>query len=218
MMLTPGHRSLRITGVVLCAALGACSRSTEIPMPRPSVDVELEQQLVALQTPFGDGANAQLHQRALTWLVSHPEQAEPRLLALLAGGATNLPAVMDALARLGKPESVGALARLVESSSEHVAWEAAQALARHPAPTAREALETAVRSPRRETAVAAADALLARGDREACAALKGVLGASDTSVRYHAVQAALALGCLTDADLTDLARDPQLRDLVSGQQ
>jgi HEAT repeat protein len=61
--------------------------------------------------------------------------------------------------------------------------------------------------------VAAADGLAARGDKAACTDLAAAMEHIDPRARYHAVQAAGRLGCLSRQQLEAIARDDRSEDI-----
>lgn len=169
---------------------------------------DLERNISLLCTPFGSGAHAREREQAGQWLLAHADVAHPRLLELLALGASSNPfAIVELLPRFGRDESVIVLATLLSSGSATLQHAAGQALARHPSNAAKSALLHALKSEQAATVVAAADGVLARGDPDACGALRPVLAHADAAVRYHALQAAGQLGCTTAAELARLAKD-----------
>jgi len=176
-------------------------------------DADVEQQIALLETPFGDGPHQRERERAAEWLVANADRAYPRILARLKDGHTSI-AVIELMPRFGRAESIPLLEHLL-IGPETTAWAAAQALALHPQAAAGQALKRSLA--RREPAVAiiAADALGTRGD---CAALATLIDAPDAQVRYHVVQAAGKLGCLTRGALEALARadaDADVRGLAT---
>jgi hypothetical protein len=157
---------------------------------------ELDLHLAVLLNPYGDARHRADAERAATWLLDHPEVAHERLLALLDPPGDAAPAAVELLPRFGRAESVPALARVLADGSDHLAWHAGQALARHPDAAAAAALGDALAAPRRETVTAALDGLAARGDAGACAAVLAVAGShADPAVRAAAERAAAELGC-----------------------
>ncbi len=93
---------------------------------------------------------------------------------------------------------------------------AARALARHPSPAALATLREVLRDGG-EGAGRAADALAMRADPAACPDLKAAVAHPDATLRYHAVQAAGALGCLSREELERIAKtdaDSDVRELA----
>jgi hypothetical protein len=157
---------------------------------------DLDLHLAVLLNPYGDARHRADAERAAAWLLDHPEVAHERLLTLLEPPGDAAPAAVELLPRFGRAESVPALARVLGEGSDHLAWHAGQALARHPAAAAAAALGDALAAPRRETVTAALDGLAARGNAGACAAVRALAGSHpDAAVRTAAQRAAAELGC-----------------------
>jgi HEAT repeat protein len=175
--------------------------------PSPHFEQELEDRLELLMNPYGDPMHQREHDAALRWLLEHAERAHQRILDLLgSGSAPNPPALLEALPAFGRPESVPVIQRFLDAE-DPTCRVAAEALARHPGSAALDVLLAALTSPTRRTTVAAADALMTRGDATACSRLREVVGHPDEIVRYHTVQAAGTLGCLGAGELEALARE-----------
>jgi hypothetical protein len=178
-------------------------------------DAELDAQLMLLESPLGGEPDVRERERAAAWLLAHPDAAHPALLALVADGRAG-PAAIELLGRFGDPASVAPLAALVDTA-EPTGRAAAQALASHPAPAALDALSAALAAGG-DGAPRAADALAVRGDVGACPALRTAVGSADAVLRYHALQAAGALGCLPPdeelAALADADADADVRELA----
>lgn len=175
---------------------------------------ELERNMRRLLAPYGGPADRRAHDRALAYLLAHPDQAHPRLLALLDPAREVIPiAAINAIPLFGRAESIPVLEELLRHASDTTSLAAAQALAQHPLPGARLALLRGLRHPRVETVVAAIDGLLDRGDRSTCVALRTLLARPEYEVRYHAVQAAGRLGCLGAAELSAIAANDSEEDI-----
>jgi HEAT repeat protein len=169
---------------------------------------ELESQIRLLQHPSGHPFHEREAARALAFLLDRADEAYPRLLRLLKSNrADNPAALLDVLPSFGRAESVPVLGEVLARGTETLSGAAASALARHPQEAAFETLVRALALPEPASVVAAADALLLRGDARACAALARHLRASDANVRYHVVQAAAGLGCLGAEELRTLAAE-----------
>jgi HEAT repeat protein len=123
------------------------------------------------------------------------------------------------LAAIGKPESVPVLEGALLANDELHSWDAALGLARHPHPSASEALVRALQAANGEfTRIAAADVLGDPSHRAACTALLAQASDHDDEIRYHVLQAIGHAGCLTtkqwrartradpSADIRDLPR------------
>jgi HEAT repeat protein len=155
---------------------------------------DMDTAIQELSTPRADPGDLATRSSALELLLVNADISHPRLLAVLneKGGS---PAVILALPKFGRPESVPVLDRILRNGSEATAALAAHALAEHPLPAALDALKKAVSVQREETATAAADGLMLRKDPSACPELLKLRNAPNAEIRYHARQAALALGC-----------------------
>lgn len=175
---------------------------------------ELESRLALLELPLGGDPDIREKERAAAWLLDHADDTYPELLTRAQDGRAG-PATVELLGRFGRPDSVPVLAGLLAIDDiQGVA--AARALTTHPAPEAHDALLEALRAGG-SPAVLAADALGARGDDRACADLAQAATDADARLRYHAVQAAGSLGCLTPERLQELEAadpDPDVRDLA----
>jgi HEAT repeat protein len=183
-------------------------------------ETELDRHLGFLLSPFGDAPSCRQREQSLQYLLAHAEQAHPRLLDLLEGNpaALQAPAILEALPRFGRAESVPMLERLLVRGEELVSRAAGRALGLHPAPEALAALLRGLRSPLPETVIAAADGLLVRRDRAAGEPLLGLMGHPDPVVRYHVLQAAGGLGGLSPAELDRLQvreTDADVRGLLA---
>jgi HEAT repeat protein len=179
-----------------------------------SADEELQTQITLLESPLGGGPHDRERQRAAEWLRANRERSYPALLARVRERRAR-PASVELLGELGGADSIPILSELL-GADELVGPAAANALAAHPDPAATTALREALRGGG-DRAVRAADALGARGDDAACPELKAALATQDGRLRYHALQAAVRLGCTSDADLAEVAdsdQDPDVRALA----
>ena len=179
-------------------------------------DPELENRIMLLDVPFGSKSHVRGRERAAQWLLEHAEHSHPALLGAIAAGRAG-PGAIALLGAFARADSIGLLSKLLTDGGPH-AWEAAQALALHPQPAAAEALRLALGDPATTVAIAAADALAARGDAGECGALVAQLSALDPALRYHVVQAAARLGCLPAELLAQLARSDRDADVRTLQQ
>jgi HEAT repeat protein len=167
---------------------------------------ELEAQIALLESPMGGEPDARERERAAAWLLEHPERSYATLLARASAGTAG-PDTVELLGRFGRPDSVPVLAALL-LHADPTGSAAARGLANHPAPTALEALREGLRGGG-DRAVRCADALGARGDAAACPDLTAAASDPDARLRYHAVQAAAHLSCLSPAELSQInASDP----------
>lgn len=174
--------------------------------------------IALLSAPFGDEAGLRERERAAHYLLEHADAAYPELLRLLeSGDAANPIAIVELLPRFGREASVSALSHLLEDGDELVAPASAHALAGHSQVSAHRALIAALESSRSVTVAAAADALARRGEPD-CAALWRAMTHSDPRARYHVVQAAAALHCLSGDQLRSIAAtdtDPGVKQLAA---
>ena len=169
---------------------------------------EIESNIHFLQDPFGDPAHSARAGQALEFLLEHADEAHPRLLELLKSNrASNPPALIEALPRFGRAESIPVLEEILDYGQGSMTGVASLALARHPHDGAREALVRALASAKAESVAAAADGLMSRGDSSVCPELVKHLDQGDSIARYHVIQAAMHLGCLSPDALTRLAND-----------
>jgi HEAT repeat protein len=102
--------------------------------------VTVDELLLLLTSPGGGDADVRERERAFAALLSRPDEAHARALEALENGDLSVVGLAPLLARLGRPESVPALARLLDSPFETVRRAGADALAAHPAASAGEAL------------------------------------------------------------------------------
>ena len=180
------------------------------------VDRDVETRILLLDTPFGGEPHLRERDRAAAWLVEHADRAFPILLARLIEGKLEAGAIA-LLPRFGRAESIAPLARLLEGP-EGIAWEAGQALAQHPQPEAGEALRHALASSDPVLATIAADALARRGDNGDCAILIKRLSTTHSGLRFHVLQAAALLDCLSREVISELAEadpNPDVRNLAT---
>lgn len=152
---------------------------------------ELERHLAALSSEHTEDVAP-----AADWLVAHPEQARPRLVALVRAAADDQATrrAMEILARIGHGDDVAPLADVLALGRGSLSWTAAQALAVHPAVAARDALLAALRARKEEVVSAAVVALGQRRDEAARPALEGLLDHPSAGVRFRVVRALAALG------------------------
>ena len=162
--------------------------------PQSEPPSEIDRRIDVLLTPSGDPQFQYYKGEALAWLLAHADEAHPRLMALCED--VEPPGVLiEALPQFGRAESVPVIERALRGASDPSTVVAAQALARHPHPSARVALEHALGDPRDQVVASAADGLAARGDRAACPALEGARGHANAEVRGRIDKARGAIGC-----------------------
>lgn len=166
----------------------------------------LQDRIALLSSPLGDAASLREREAAAQYLLEHADAAYPVLISRLASGGGNNPlAIIEMLPRFGREESIPVIAKWLGTGDELLAPVSAQALAAHPQASAQQTLLDALRSINPLTVAAAADALAIRGEPEACAGLRNAIGHADAHARYHSVQAAAALRCLSVEDLRSIA-------------
>jgi hypothetical protein len=169
-------------------------------------DAELESRIALLELPLGGDPDQREKERAAEWLLTHAARTYPELLSRARDGRAG-PATVELLGRFDRADSVPALTALLAGDDLH-GLAAARALAGHSGPEALAALRQVLRSGG-DGAVLAADALGARGDAAACPDLDAATLDGDPRLRYHAVQAAGSLGCLSSDRLAEIeASDP----------
>jgi HEAT repeat protein len=180
---------------------------------------ELESNIHFMQDPFGDAPHLSRAEQALEFLLEHADESYPRLLELLKfDRASNPIALIEALPRFARPDSIPVLEEILAQGQGISCEAAAEALARHQHDGARDALVRALTFPKAESVVAAADGLMSRGDPTVCAELVKHLNHGDATVRYHVIKAAWHLGCLSKDALTQVANDDpdsDIRELAS---
>ncbi len=191
------------------------------PGSGPLLPVRIQEHLALALHPSGRRADEDARQQAIEWLVTHSGEVHPYLLEWLRRepeGPYAL-AILDLLPAFAEPGAVPVLREALFSSDEYVSEIAGKALGRHPAPAAEAALAEAVASPIPHVVAAAADGFLVRGSRSACQPLLAVLATPDPIARYHVIQAAFRLGCLSQQQLAGVAsndQDPDIRRLAAG--
>jgi len=181
----------------------------------PGDSIELH--LRFLLDPFGDEPHLRQRERSVQYLLAHADESYHRLLRALQANPTalNAPAIIEVLPLFNREESIPVLEEIMLRGAEQVSGVAGQALGRHAGPAAREALLRGLGSSLQETAAAAADGLMVRGDSSVCSALKNHFAHVNRIVRYHVIQAAHKLGCLGRSEIEELKKsDPDLRGLL----
>jgi hypothetical protein len=202
---------------MLFALLG-CPRAAE-PPPVPEVTVaprsELEDNLAAARLPGGAPPDLRRHENALAWLLAHPEEAFPRVLAAVESDPSDV-VLVDLLGRFRQPGATHAL-KAAFAAGDPARRYAAAGLGQSPDPAAR-AFLMATLDGDRGAVVAGLAGLGVSGDPSACAAVRSKLGAVEGEVRWAAVDAGKRLGCVTPAELKRIAledADPDVRKLAS---
>jgi hypothetical protein len=78
----------------------------------------------------------------VSWLLAHPDRAEPVLAERVRDGTTSNPEIfLRLLVGMGRPESLGAMEAALVRGHPGESFYAAQALAMHPHPDARSVLD-----------------------------------------------------------------------------
>lgn len=155
---------------------------------------EIDRQLRLLLYRSGDRQFRHTRELALAYLLEHAEEAHPRLLGLAEGDSPPV-MVLAALPRFGRIESVRVLEKALRTAPDATTVVASQALAQHPRPEARAALESALGDSRNQVVASAAEGLALRGDRASCPALAAALSHPDADVRARIRAAIERIGC-----------------------
>ena len=155
---------------------------------------EIDRKIEVLLFPSGDSQFRGAREEALAYLLEHADEAHPRLLALVEGSSPSL-AVLAALPRFGRIDSVPALEKMLRGAPDPTTVVAGQALGQHPRPEARAALERALEDPRSQVVASAAEGLALRGERASCPALEVALSHPDPDVRERVRAAMARIGC-----------------------
>lgn len=186
------------------------------PDNQPATEQEVRVQIDFALQPFGDRPNLAEAERATCWLLQHADAAYTVLLA--RARHMREPAVLELLARFDRAASTPVFADALRRDPPGGHDAAARALARAGDPAAAQVLLQCAADPRPIVAAAALDGLRLRGDAAACSAVRAQLGSPNARVRFSAVEAAGALGCLDRAALRQLASsdpDPDVRAVAA---
>jgi hypothetical protein len=188
--------------------------------PVSTLAIEIQERLALALGPSGRHADAVARRQAIEWLIAHSDQVHPHLLEWLRREPQGLHvlAILELLPAFARPEAVPLLGVFLESDDEYIAEIAGKALGRHPATEAQAALVGALASDHAYIVAAAADGLLLRADSSGCKHLLAALPQADPIARYHVMQAAARLGCLSRQQLADVAagdEDPDIRQLAA---
>lgn len=189
-------------------------------MSQKALPAEIEMHLRLALTPSGDRASLRQRELSTQRLLGHAEEVLPRLLERVRRkpAAWDAPAILDLIARFQSVESVPLLADLLQRGIEETSRAAGRALGAVPHDSARDALLRALEAESAEVRIAAIEGVRLRGETQLCGALEKTLADDDANLRYYAVNAAAALGCLDDPRLSRIARedaDPYVRDLAA---
>lgn len=154
--------------------------------------------------------------KARAWFVAHPDRGRTALYEIIRGGKP-LRLVKEAvslLGQIGDERDVSLLTNLLKQKDSELKWEAAQALAKHPANDALQGLLEALEQSDAEIAGAAAVALGVRSDEIARKPLEKLLSNYDETVRYRAVFALQKLGARASAEVLRQHRDKEKSEAV----
>ncbi|WP_437905833.1 HEAT repeat domain-containing protein [Sorangium sp. So ce327] len=185
--------------------------STAAPAGDPDVDMHLGMAL----NPHGNRPDLAQKAASIQWLVDHAERAYPIVLA--RAEATPSVGLVSVLGRFARAESTPVLARALVAGGL-ASGAAGTALGEAPDPRARAALIEALGHTDVQVVTAALNGLRVRGDRSVCADVVAATRHPDGEVRWMAVSAGAALGCLDRAALRALAEgdaDPYVRKLAA---
>ena len=181
-------------------------------------DLDIDELLRTLQSPYGSEQHVRARQNAARALLQLADKSYPRIIELLTtGAAANDLVLIELLPAFGRDDSVPLLSGILLSGRERAARIAGGALARHQSSLAEHALEAGLQSEIPEAIIASADGLLDRGDAQACRALISRASIDDATVRYHVLLAATRLGCLNAPALQrmlDSELDADIRELL----
>ncbi len=194
-----------IFALALCF-LHACGSVEMVPQtaapPEPGGVPPVEAQISGAQSEHPADREA-----AISWLLSHPDEAEPALRARALSGREAQPRVVLAvLGAIGDPASVPALATVLDRGRPEECLAAAQALVAHRAPVAREAVLAGFTSPSPEVRSAVAGAVAAPAQADwACGPLRGGLEDPVQRVSWHMARGAWLAGCVDAAEVREAA-------------
>lgn len=171
-------------------------------------------------TASGHSADQAARTEAMRFLAAHADEVHSGLVQAIESNTSGVGLLQQIalLAELGRDEAVPVLVKLLDRPEELVIEAAGAALGRHRVEEAFEALKRALRSGSSKVVSSAADGLLLRNDPRACPELLSVLAHPDAITRYHVVNAAAQLGCLSKSELDHLATsdsDPDVRSLAA---
>jgi hypothetical protein len=180
---------------------------------------QLDTAIQRLLTPYGNPGNQRDRDRALTYLLGHADDAHAKLLALFEhmDAGIHLPPVVLALPYFGRPESIPVLEKVMQTASEALSLSAGEALANHPLPAAMDALVRGLTHSSEKVIIAAANGLMSRGDQSCCTLLLKMIHHPDREVRYHVLQSAAQLNCLSQQQLQSIVSndpEPMVQDLA----
>jgi hypothetical protein len=197
--------------LLLTVCLVACA--TQPPAAEPSTPAEIE----TVQPNEAEYSVTKLHypydnffyKDGLRWIMQHPDEAHPVLVARLDARGTGHHHIPRVLAMLGRAEGVPPLERALWGDSETLAGSAGIALGHHPHEDAFAALIRALQSDAGPQVLGAAiEGLRRRKDPAACPALRSHLHHADSSVRYYTLRACAELGCIERGEIAPFVDDP----------
>lgn len=187
---------------------------------KTALEREIDQSFEYLMSPLGGEPHVRERERAIAFMLAHPQLSHPRLLAALKAKPTALdaPVMIELLPAFGLNDSIPMLEEIMMLGAEIVSRSAGLALGRHPSKRAHEALLRGLKSPRAESIVGAAAGLAVQTSQRPCDALAGLSNHEDPIVRYHVIQAAAKLKCIAVHELTKIAAedpDDNIRSLAA---
>lgn len=180
-------------------------------------DPEVTRHIDAVRVRGGSAPDLRERDRAIAWLLANADRAFPDVLGRAAAAPADV-VMLDLLGRFRRPEATPVLARAFALGDPPRRY-AAGALGASPDPAARTVLRDALTSPKPGDVAAALAGLGVSADPLVCPDVRARLADADAEVRWAAVQAGGALGCLSAAELATIARDdadPEVRKLAAG--
>ena len=183
----------------------ALACATLYAVASPDMDAEVAKHLRAIHTPGGSETDMRDRQRAIAWLVANADRSFLPALAA-AESAPHDAALIDLLARYRRKEATPVFVRAFALGDPARRF-AAAGLGMSPDPAARAALVALLASKVAAEVEAALAGLEASGDAKECPRIVEHLKSSSVEVRWRAVHAGAALGCLKKTELEAIARD-----------
>lgn len=151
-----------------------------------------------------------LYQTGLHWILKHPDEAHPVLVAHLDDKGLGYLHIPDVLAMLGRAEGIPPLERALWDDDGFVVAGSGLALGNHPHEDAFAALIRGTQpNATPEVITWAVEGLRNRRDPAACPALIPLLHRDESSLRFHVLRASAELGCISSAEIAPFRNDPQ---------
>jgi len=197
------RRALHLVLLALCAGCASSREALYLPVTAshadgapssPAEPSELDRNLAVYLRASKDPAYEKLRAQALTYLVTHPAAAHPRLVSLLEADPPNL-YVVGAMRVIGWVDGIEPMVRAMGRADTIIAFSIGQLIAGHPRPEARLALEAALQDPREQVIWAVIAALAKRGDPASCPALDAAGQAVGVELRGEITRAMAHLAC-----------------------